>query len=73
MDLLVELCLPLGGYSVWSTYGKELSTTAKLIVVSVRMDATALFHDPLGSDSAVSGMIVMLAAAQALTQIKVRN
>jgi len=73
--LLKDQCLPLGGYSVWSTYADMSSssyTEKPLVIASAQMDTTAIMHQyySIGADSAMSGLVVLLAAAQSLIEIK---
>lgn len=68
-------CLPLGGYSVWSalpTTNVSDSSKEKAIVLTVAsMDSASFFRDKsLGADSPLSGLISLLAAADALSQIE---
>eukprot|EP01083_Nonionella_stella_P075990 206857_1 len=68
-------CLPLGDYSVWATYNSSLpaSPDTLLSVVSTRIDTAALFHnDAVGANSALSGLIAMMAAAHTLIPFKER-
>ncbi|RYG57221.1 hypothetical protein EON66_00900 [archaeon] len=67
-------CLPLGGQSVWSSVGRlaraggNVGATQKPIVLAaVGMDARSLFHPTaFGANTAASGLVAMLAAADAL-------
>eukprot|EP00249_Psilotum_nudum_P017145 c26181_g1_i1 orf=97-1434(+) len=66
-------CLPLGGYSVWSSLPPidALSTSSKkpILLAMSSMDSASFFRDKTpGSDSPLSGMIAMLAAADALSK-----
>jgi len=62
-------CIPVGGYSVWASFGDPNST--RPIVAGIAMsDSTAMFHDmAYGVDSDTSGVVVLLAAAQALSTV----
>ncbi|GAB4827307.1 hypothetical protein Ancab_034193 [Ancistrocladus abbreviatus] len=65
-------CLPLGGYSVWSSLppvNTSSSESPKSIVLAVAsMDSASFFRDKsLGADSPISGLIAMLAAVDALS------
>ncbi|KAL9230907.1 hypothetical protein vseg_006198 [Gypsophila vaccaria] len=66
-------CLPLGGYSVWSSLPPvDVSSpdkTKPIILGMASMDSASLFRDKsLGADSPLSGMIALLAAADALSR-----
>ncbi|KAI7753253.1 hypothetical protein M8C21_006781 [Ambrosia artemisiifolia] len=68
-------CLPLGGYSVWSALPTEnisSSSSKKPIILTVAtMDSASFFRDKsLGAESPLSGMISLLAAVDALSQIE---
>ncbi|CAL9013069.1 unnamed protein product [Prunus brigantina] len=67
-------CLPLGGYSVWSSLppinfsSSEQSKPIILMVAS--MDSASFFRDKgLGADSPISGLISLLAAVDALSHV----
>lgn len=67
-------CLPLGGYSVWSSLppiNVSSSLPEKPIIMAVAaMDSASFFRDKtLGADSPLSGMIALLAAVDALSHI----
>ncbi|GAB2212538.1 hypothetical protein Drorol1_Dr00020511 [Drosera rotundifolia] len=67
-------CLPLGGYSVWSSLppiSASSSESSKTIILAVTsMDSASFFRDKsFGADSPVSGLVAMLAAADALSHI----
>ncbi|XVF24636.1 hypothetical protein REPUB_Repub13aG0144200 [Reevesia pubescens] len=69
-----ETCLPLGGYSVWSAVppiNNSSSNQSKPIILTVAsMDAASFFRDKsLGADSPISGLISLLAAADALSHV----
>ncbi|XP_062107639.1 nicastrin [Humulus lupulus] len=71
-----ETCLPLGGYSVWSslpTLNISSSDQGKPIILTVAsMDSASFFRDKsLGADSPISGMIALLAAVDALSHLEV--
>ncbi|KAF9582380.1 hypothetical protein BGW38_000278 [Lunasporangiospora selenospora] len=64
-------CTPVGGASVWSTPSTNISATDNkpIIVVSAAMDSRSLFHDiTLGVESSVTGMVTVLAVAEALSR-----
>ena len=67
-------CLPVGGFSVLATSpptpargeGGELPDKTPFVLVSARLDASAMFHDVAhGANAAMSGLVVLLAAAEA--------
>lgn len=67
-------CLPLGGYSVWSALppiNNSSSKPSKPIILTVAsMDSASFFRDrSLGADSPISGLIALLAAADALSHL----
>ncbi|KAL5574330.1 hypothetical protein UlMin_023927 [Ulmus minor] len=67
-------CLPLGGYSVWSSLppiNTSSSDQAKPIILTVAsMDSASFFRDKsLGADSPISGLIALLAAVDALSHL----
>ncbi|GAB2299165.1 hypothetical protein Dimus_033237 [Dionaea muscipula] len=69
-----KTCLPLGGYSVWSSLppiDTLSSEPAKSIILAVTsMDSASFFRDKsFGADSPISGLIAMLAAVDALSHI----
>ncbi|KAF8926196.1 hypothetical protein BGZ58_000101 [Dissophora ornata] len=64
-------CTPVGGASVWSTPSVNISSTdgKPIVVVSAAMDSRSLFHDlTLGVESSVTGMVTLLAVAEALSR-----
>ncbi|KAL1365396.1 hypothetical protein HN51_013432 [Arachis hypogaea] len=67
-------CLPLGGYSVWSSLppiNVSSSKQSKPIILAVAsMDSASFFRDKsLGADSPISGLIALLAAVDALSHV----
>ncbi|KAI4389344.1 hypothetical protein MLD38_001578 [Melastoma candidum] len=67
-------CLPLGGYSVWSSLPPiNVSQTGKrkpIILTTASMDSASIFRDKnLGAESPISGLIAMLAAIDALSHL----
>lgn len=69
-----ESCLPLGGYSVWSSLppiNVSSSLPKKPIIMAIAaMDSASFFRDKTpGADSPLSGMIALLAAVDALSHI----
>lgn len=66
-------CLPLGGYSVWSSL-PPIDTTVNppkpIILVMASMDSGSFFRDiNFGADSPLSGLIALLAAVDALSHV----
>ncbi|KAI9100033.1 hypothetical protein K1719_024251 [Acacia pycnantha] len=67
-------CLPLGGYSVWSSL-PPINTSAfdhskPLILTMASMDSASFFRDKsLGAESPISGLIALLAAVDALSHV----
>ncbi|XP_050135438.1 nicastrin [Malus sylvestris] len=66
-------CLPLGGYSVWSSLPPiNISSpehSKPIILVLASMDSASFFRDKaLGADSPISGLISLLAAVDALSR-----
>jgi len=78
----VNNCYPIGGYSVWATLGNLTATNdtpspatnsskREIVLVASQMDAAAFFPGRAhGADAAVSGTVVTLAAAHALSQVE---
>ncbi|KAK2440419.1 hypothetical protein P8452_19522 [Trifolium repens] len=67
-------CLPLGGYSVWSSLPpiniSSLKPPKPIILTVASMDSFSFFRDiSLGADSPISGLIALLAAADALSRL----
>ncbi|XP_050270062.1 nicastrin [Quercus robur] len=67
-------CLPLGGYSVWSSLppiNVSSSEQFKPVILTVAsMDSASFFRDKsLGADSPISGLISLLAAVDALSRV----
>ncbi|XP_062075570.1 nicastrin-like [Humulus lupulus] len=70
-----ETCLPLGGYSVWSSLPplniSSLDQGKPIILTVASMDSASFFRDKsLGADSPISGMIALLAAGDALSHLE---
>ncbi|EPB83012.1 hypothetical protein HMPREF1544_10242 [Mucor circinelloides 1006PhL] len=64
-------CQVVGGMSVYSTPSLDVSADDKkpIVVVSASMDSRSLFHDlTVGASSDVSGMVAVLAIADALSR-----
>ncbi|XP_043695678.1 nicastrin [Telopea speciosissima] len=69
-----QSCLPLGGYSVWSSLPPINISTSKqpkpILLTVASMDSASFFRDKsFGADSPLSGMIALLAAVDALSRI----
>ncbi|CAI9110265.1 OLC1v1010259C1 [Oldenlandia corymbosa var. corymbosa] len=67
-------CLPLGGYSVWSSlqpFNSSSSVKSKPIILAIAsMDAASFFRDTsFGAESPISGFIALLAAVDALSRV----
>ncbi|KAL0867225.1 hypothetical protein Bca101_046343 [Brassica carinata] len=68
-------CLPLGGYSVWSSLPPidvSSSNNRKPIVLTVAsMDSASFFRDrSFGADSPISGLVALLGAVDALSRVE---
>ncbi|QCD98450.1 nicastrin [Vigna unguiculata] len=69
-----ETCLPLGGYSVWSSLPRintsSLQQSKPILMTVASMDSASFFRDKsLGADSPISGLIALLAAVDALSHL----
>ncbi|CAH2064294.1 unnamed protein product [Thlaspi arvense] len=67
-------CLPLGGYSVWSSLppiNVLSSNNRKPVVLTVAsMDSASFFRDKsFGADSPISGLVALLGAVDALSRV----
>ncbi|KAL7094348.1 hypothetical protein ACP275_11G097700 [Erythranthe tilingii] len=67
-------CLPLGGYSVWSSLPPiNISSPVKskpIVLTMTSMDSASFFRDKnLGAESPISGLIALLAVVDALSHI----
>ncbi|KAH7352865.1 hypothetical protein KP509_19G068000 [Ceratopteris richardii] len=69
--LSASSCLPLGGYSVWSSLPPISSSSSKeIVLVITSMDSASIFRDTtLGADSPLSGLVALLASLDALANI----
>eukprot|EP00250_Pteridium_aquilinum_P005740 c15793_g1_i1 orf=779-2905(-) len=71
--LLGSSCLPLGGYSVWSSLppiNASSSSQKKIVLAVTTMDSASFFRDKtLGADSPLSGLLTLLAALDALAKV----
>ncbi|KAH0468003.1 hypothetical protein IEQ34_003036 [Dendrobium chrysotoxum] len=73
-----QSCLPLGGYSVWSSLPPIKTTSVEppksIILVMAAMDSGSFFRDvSFGADSPLSGLIALLAAVDALSHVSNLN
>ncbi|XP_045626473.1 LOW QUALITY PROTEIN: nicastrin [Procambarus clarkii] len=71
----VNFCDPLYDYNIWGTVkpmnSSEVIPDKSVIVVATRMDAATMFDNiSPGANSAVSGLVVLMAAANALNELK---
>ncbi|KAJ6800744.1 nicastrin [Iris pallida] len=68
-----QTCLPLGGYSVWSSLPPINVSSVKhrpILLAMVSQDSASFFRDQsLGADSPLSGLIAMLVAVDALSHV----
>ncbi|KAJ8763070.1 hypothetical protein K2173_023275 [Erythroxylum novogranatense] len=67
-------CLPLGGYSVWSSLppvNVSSSNQMKPVILTVAtMDSASFFRDKsMGAESPISGLITLLAAVDSLSRL----
>lgn len=66
-------CLPLGGYSVWSSLPPINISSVNhkpIVLVLASQDSASFFRDQsLGADSPLSGLIALLAAVDALSYV----
>nr|CAD1825288.1 unnamed protein product [Ananas comosus var. bracteatus] len=70
-----QSCLPLGGYSVWSSLppiNASLMKPLKPVVMAIAsLDSASFFRDrSLGADSPISGLIALLTAVDALSNVE---
>ncbi|KAJ4837960.1 hypothetical protein Tsubulata_015679 [Turnera subulata] len=68
-----DTCLPLGGYSVWSSIppiNTASSSDPKPIILTVAsLDSASFFRDrSIGAESPISGLIALLAAVDSLSR-----
>ncbi|KAI8897691.1 Nicastrin-domain-containing protein [Globomyces pollinis-pini] len=66
-----SLCKPIGEKSVWSTFSNKLdkADTKPIIILATKIDANALVHERAFGASSKTGMVLMLAVANALSQL----
>ncbi|XP_058009274.1 nicastrin isoform X2 [Hevea brasiliensis] len=69
-----QTCLPLGGYSVWSSLPpiniSSSSQSKPIILIAASMDSASFFRDKsLGAESPISGLISLLAAVDSLSHM----
>ncbi|XP_008789257.2 nicastrin isoform X2 [Phoenix dactylifera] len=67
-------CLPLGGYSVWSSLPpinvSSTKPTKPILMAVASQDSASFFRDQsLGADSPISGLIALLTAVDALSHV----
>jgi nicastrin len=63
-------CQPLGGKSVWSSLGGNVSSSKKIVFVSTSLDSNAFFHDiAIGADAHISSVITLLLTAHTLSNV----
>ncbi|KDP25818.1 hypothetical protein JCGZ_22540 [Jatropha curcas] len=67
-------CLPLGGYSVWSSLPpinvSSSNQSKPIILAASSMDSASFFRDKsLGAESPISGLISLLAAVDSLSHV----
>jgi nicastrin len=72
--LEASTCLPLGGYSAFATAPLPVpppgAVPPRLLLVTAALDSAAFFHErAVGADASLSGLVVMLAAADAMTRL----
>lgn len=76
-------CLPVGGYSVWTTFqdyninasqmhNTSIQSENQLLLATTSMDSTCLFHDKIcrGGNANIAGLVGWLAAIEAMSHIK---
>ncbi|KAG7176038.1 nicastrin-like [Homarus americanus] len=71
----VNFCDPLSDYNIWGSVkpmnSSEVTPEKSVIIVAARMDAATMFDNiSPGANSAISGMVTLLAAAGALYNLK---
>ena len=72
--LEASTCLPLGGYSAFAAAPLPApppgAAPPRLLLVTAALDSAALFHErAVGADASLSGLVVMLAAADAMNRL----
>eukprot|EP00924_Labyrinthula_sp_SR-Ha-C_P011631 augustus_masked-scaffold_17-processed-gene-3.0-mRNA-1 protein AED:1.00 eAED:1.00 QI:0/0/0/0/1/1/2/0/747 len=72
-DVTTEFCLseercdPVGGLSVYGSLGGSLSSEKPIVLITVPLDAEALFHDlSFGANTAAASLTVFLSVAEAI-------
>ncbi|KAL7751529.1 hypothetical protein RI367_002992 [Sorochytrium milnesiophthora] len=67
-----QFCLPVGGFSVYSTPSNSFATSAvnkPVVVLTATLDGVSFFHDlAQGAGASVAGTIALMAVADALTK-----
>eukprot|EP01114_Cavostelium_apophysatum_P012909 TRINITY_DN3009_c0_g1_i1.p1 TRINITY_DN3009_c0_g1~~TRINITY_DN3009_c0_g1_i1.p1 ORF type:complete len:657 (-),score=92.61 TRINITY_DN3009_c0_g1_i1:31-2001(-) len=67
-------CEPLGGKSVWATFGEHVDSSLPIILAQAAYDSNAFFHDiAVGADSAISGTVGVMLAAEALSRMNISS
>lgn len=62
-------CQPLGGKSTWASFG-SVDSSKQTIFAMTQLDSNSFFHDlAIGADAHVSGVVAIIAAAQALSKV----
>eukprot|EP01100_Stratorugosa_tubuloviscum_P001870 TRINITY_DN1424_c0_g5_i1.p1 TRINITY_DN1424_c0_g5~~TRINITY_DN1424_c0_g5_i1.p1 ORF type:complete len:636 (+),score=279.16 TRINITY_DN1424_c0_g5_i1:73-1980(+) len=63
-------CEPIGGTSIWATFGHSENEKKKSIIALSWLDSLAFFQDlSPGADATISGLVAMLAGLQSLSQV----
>jgi nicastrin len=67
--IVAGTCMPVGGHSVWGKMG-TLTPSTPTVVLTTAMDSVAMFHgSAVGAEAEMSGLAVLLAAADALSTV----
>eukprot|EP01097_Dermamoeba_algensis_P003523 TRINITY_DN2436_c0_g1_i1.p1 TRINITY_DN2436_c0_g1~~TRINITY_DN2436_c0_g1_i1.p1 ORF type:complete len:667 (-),score=79.98 TRINITY_DN2436_c0_g1_i1:247-2247(-) len=64
-------CQPLGGLSVWSTFGSlpQKTKKKKTMMITSALDSSSFFHDFVpGGNAPISALVTLLATAEALSR-----
>ena len=65
-----ERCDPIGGMSVWSTFGTGTTEPKKeIIALSAGVDALSFIHDLSNGAAQKLNVVVLLAIAEALSRV----
>jgi len=63
-------CLPIGGQSVWATFGGSINSSKEIVLFIAPMDSNAFFHDlAIGADADMSGVLAILTALEAVSSV----